>query len=55
MSITESKQICSITVIFPVESDEKAVGVKAKFSEIVKDIDLAKIDFRISDIRVPTQ
>ena len=41
------KQICSITVIFPVESDDQAIDVKKKIGEVVGDTADVMIDFRI--------
>ncbi|KKM88740.1 hypothetical protein LCGC14_1255710 [marine sediment metagenome] len=44
------KQICSITVMFPVLSDDEAIAVKKRIGESVKDIADARIDFRITNL-----
>ena len=44
------KQICSITVMFPVESDDAAIAVKKKIGDAVSEIEDARIDFRITNI-----
>jgi len=42
-----TKEICSITVAFPVVSDDEAIDVKKKIGEVVKHIPDARVDFRI--------
>ena len=41
-------EVCSITIMFPVDSDEKAVETKAKIKEVVSDIENVRFDFRIT-------
>ncbi|KKN14571.1 hypothetical protein LCGC14_0994770 [marine sediment metagenome] len=50
---TESKQICSITVMFPVDSDDAAIAVKKKVGEALSDIEDSRIDFRIMPVPMP--
>jgi len=44
----DSKQVCSITVMFPVTSDEQALAIKTKIAELVKEIEGVRFDFRIT-------
>ncbi len=46
----KSKQVCTITVIFPVESDEDAIIVKKKIGEAIGPVSEARIDFRIMQV-----
>jgi len=41
------KDICTIRVVFPVESDEQAIEVKRKIKEVVKDDPDAQIHFAL--------
>jgi len=43
-----NKEVCSITVMFPVESDDQALAIKTKISELVKEIEGVRFDFRIT-------
>lgn len=40
-------QVCTITIAFPVDSDDKAIEYKKKISSIVADIPEARVEFRI--------
>jgi len=42
------KEVCSITIMFPVTSDEQALDIKTKVSELVKDVEGVRFDFRIT-------
>ncbi len=41
-------EVCSITIMFPADSDDKAIEVKAKIKEVVSDIENVRFDFRIT-------
>ncbi len=41
------KELCTITVMFPVDDDVAAIAVKQKVTDAVSDIADARIDFRI--------
>jgi len=41
-------EVCSITVMFPVTSDEQALAIKTKIAELVKEIEGVRFDFRIT-------
>jgi len=43
-----NKEVCSITLMFPVESDEQALVIKSKMKDLVKDIEGVRFDFRIT-------
>lgn len=40
-------QVCSIRIMFPVETDEQAISYKKKIGEIVADIPQARIEFSL--------
>ena len=44
------KQVCSIRIMFPVETDEKAIEIKKKVSTALADISEAQIQFSLMDI-----
>ena len=41
------KEFCSIRLMFPVETDDKAITIKKEIAIALKDIPEAQIDFRI--------
>ncbi len=41
----ENKQVCTIRIIFPVDSDEKAIEYKKKIGLILSEIPEAQIQF----------
>ena len=41
------KELCTITILFPVESDEDALAVKRKIGDVMSVIEDARVDFRI--------
>lgn len=43
----ENPQLCSINIMFPVETDEKAIEIKKKIAAVVGDIENVKVDFRL--------
>jgi len=47
---TENREVCSITIAFPVVSDEDSMKVKADVKEALKDHPDARIDFRIMNM-----
>ena len=47
------KQICTITVMFPVESDNEAMEVKKKIDDAVSDTKDSRVDFRIMNLGPP--
>ncbi len=40
-------EICTITVVFPIESDEQALTFKKQISELLNEVPNAQIQFRI--------
>ena len=50
---TEKKQVCSITIAFPAESDDEAIAVKKKIADVVADLPEVRIDFRIMEMGKP--
>ncbi|GAI68957.1 unnamed protein product [marine sediment metagenome] len=43
----DKKEICTIRIMFPVESDEKAIEYKKKVAEALKDIEGVQTHFAI--------
>ena len=43
----EKQEICSIRIVFPVESDEKAIECKKKIQEALADMSDAQIHFSL--------
>jgi len=41
------KEVCSIRIMFPVETDEQALDAKKKISEALSDISGVRIDFNL--------
>lgn len=50
METTPNKQVCTVNVMFPVESDEQAIDVKKKIAEVLSEIPLVRIDFNLTQI-----
>jgi len=46
----EPKQICSIEIMFPVESDEQAIVYKKKIREALSDRPEARFKFSLSNM-----
>lgn len=44
------KQVCTMRIIFPVESDEQAIAYKRKINEALSDLPEAGIDFGLSNM-----
>lgn len=44
------QEICSIRIMFPVESDEQAIDYKKKIAAILSEISEAQIQFSITSI-----
>lgn len=47
---TQPKQICTIRIMFPVESDEQAIEYKRKISDALSDKPEARIEFSLSNL-----
>lgn len=41
------KQLCTIRIAFPVESDEQAITLKKKVSDVLGDVQQARLEFSI--------
>jgi len=46
-TIPPNQEICTIRIVFPVESDEQAIDFKKKISTLLKDIPDSGIQFAI--------
>lgn len=47
-----AKQLCSINIMFPIQSDDEAIEVKKKIQDILSTIADCKFDFRIVSMPV---
>lgn len=47
-STTESKQVCNIRILFPVDTDEQAIEYKKKITALLVEIPEANITFGLS-------
>jgi len=47
MESIPNKQICSIRIMFQVETDEQAVALKSKINAIVSDIEGVRFEFTL--------
>jgi len=45
---TNNKQMCMITIVFPTDSDDQAIGVKKKIENITAQYPDARVDFRLT-------
>lgn len=45
---TLPKQVCSIRIMFPVETDEQAIEYKKKIGDVLADIPNARIEFALA-------
>ena len=43
--------LCFVTVVFPVSSDDEAIRIKAKFAAVLAELPRVKIDFRIVQVK----
>lgn len=43
----QPKEVCSIRIMFPVDTDEQAIEYKKKITDILSDIPLARIEFSL--------
>ena len=50
---TNKKQVCNITVIFPVEDDNEAIEYKKQILSILSKIRFARIEFKTTEILIP--
>ncbi|GAH45452.1 unnamed protein product [marine sediment metagenome] len=48
----DKKEICSIRIMFPVESDEQAIDYKKKIAAALADNPDAHMEFRLTDIPI---
>jgi len=48
--ITERKQVCTIRIMFPVDTDEQAIGYKKKIGDVIADIAQARIEFSLMSV-----
>lgn len=51
-TIIQQKQICSIRIAFPVESDEQAIEYKKKIGNIVSGIESMRLSFDLTTMPV---
>lgn len=44
---TQSKQVCTIRIMFAVDTDEQAIEYKKKITNVLSDIPQARIEFSL--------
>ena len=49
---TNKQEVCSITILFPVDTDEQAIAVKKQIGDILSTIPDTRIEFRLSELPV---
>jgi hypothetical protein len=47
MPETDKRQLCRITIMFPIDTDDKAVEYKKAITEIMSKVSDARIDFSL--------
>jgi len=47
---TQSKQVCSIRIMFPVDTDEQAIDYKKKINDVLSNIPQARIEFSLMSV-----
>lgn len=45
-----AKEICSIRIAFPVDTDEQAIEYKRKIGEVIANIPQARIEFNLMSV-----
>lgn len=45
-----NNQICSIRIMFSVENDEQAIGIKKQIEAIIKDVKTPRFEFTLNPI-----
>ncbi len=50
-TITEKNEICTMRIVFPVESDDQAIAVKKKIGDILGEIADTSIQFTLQSAR----
>lgn len=50
MENTPNKQLCRMTLTFPVESDERAIDMKKKITTILTELPDAQIQFSLMNL-----
>lgn len=50
---TQNQQLCVVTIMFPVDSDDQAIDYKKKLSAVVAPISDARIEFRLTNASSP--
>lgn len=51
--ITQPKDICTIRIGFPVDTDEKAIEYKKKIAELLSTIPNVRIEFTLMPVPMP--
>ena len=50
MTTTENKQVCRITLTFPVDSDDQAIEYKKKIASVMVDLADSQIQFSLMNM-----
>ena len=49
------EQVCSIRIMFPVNSDEQAIDYKKKIGEVLANIPQARVEFNLTTMPTPNR
>ncbi len=47
----DDRQVCSLSVMFPITTDEEAIAIKAKIAEVLVGIPESRIEFRLTTMK----
>ena len=50
MTTTENKEICRMTLTFPVDSDEQAIDIKKKIGAVLAELSDAQVNFSLMNL-----
>lgn len=50
MTTTETKEICRMTITFPVDTDEQAIELKKKIAEVMKEKPDSQVQFSLMNL-----
>ena len=49
----QPKQVCSIRIMFPVDTDDQAIAYKKQISEVLADLPDARVEFTLATVPIP--
>ncbi len=49
-SIVKVKELCTVRIVFPVDSDDQALNIKRKLRDALGDVPQARLDFSLTSM-----